>query len=373
MSRTALGRAIVVSVYREARAENLTFMAGSVAYHAFVSLLPFLLVLLVAVQAATDGAVARDVVTGIGGYVSPNNGALLADAVVSASASTGLSILGLVTLVWGTLKVFRTLDKAFSDIYETEAANPLADQLSDGVVVLLGVGTAAALAALAGTVVSLDGSGLVGQLVVWVAFVAGLALAFFPIYYVFPDEDVTVREVLPGTIFAAVGWATLESAFQTYATIAGSDDAYGLLGAVLLLVTWLYVSGLVVLLGAAINAVLAGRSEDVDPLPWPGTPAAVALANGGTTTRDRDAALLDELTDDAHSRTVTDLPSADLVALADALETAEHATVVVDGREYSLPRPTTADAETTTVARPGFFGGPEARAELRVVWTSEER
>ena len=197
MSRTALGRAIVVSVYREARAENLTFMAGSVAYHAFVSLLPFLLVLLVAVQAATDGAVARDVVTGIGGYVSPNNGALLADAVVSASASTGLSILGLVTLVWGTLKVFRTLDKAFSDIYETEAANPLADQLSDGVVVLLGVGTAAALAALAGTVVSLDGSGLVGQLVVWVAFVAGLALAFFPIYYVFPDEDVTVREVLP--------------------------------------------------------------------------------------------------------------------------------------------------------------------------------
>ena len=137
--------------------------------------------------------------------------------------------------------------------------------------------------------------------------------------------------------------------------------------------TWLYVSGLVVLLGAAINAVLAGRSEDVDPLPWPGTPAAVALANGGTTTRDRDAALLDELTDDAHSRTVTDLPSADLVALADALETAEHATVVVDGREYSLPRPTTADAETTTVARPGFFGGPEARAELRVVWTSEER
>ncbi|MUV58229.1 YihY/virulence factor BrkB family protein, partial [Halogeometricum sp. CBA1124] len=56
----------------------------------------------------------------------------------------------------------------------------------------------------------------------------------------------------------------LEVGFQVYAANAGRYEAYGVIGGVLLLLTWLYFSGLVVLLGAAVNAVLSNRSRDVN-------------------------------------------------------------------------------------------------------------
>jgi membrane protein len=47
-----------------------------------------------------------------------------------------------------------------------------------------------------------------------------------------------------------------------YAGVSRSVDLYGVVGGLLLLLTWLYVGGLALLLGVVVNAVLAGR---VDP------------------------------------------------------------------------------------------------------------
>jgi membrane protein len=93
-----------------------------------------------------------------------------------------------------------------------------------------------------------------------VVLVVPLLLAFFPIYYVFPDTHVTVREVLPGVVVAAVGWTVLQVGFQLYVTYAGQSEVYGTLGAVLLILTWLYLAGLLLLVGVAVNVVLSGRT-----------------------------------------------------------------------------------------------------------------
>ncbi|WP_435360950.1 YihY/virulence factor BrkB family protein [Haloarchaeobius sp. DFWS5] len=331
---------VVRAVQREVKAENLTFMAGSIAYHAFISLLPFMLVLLAALTAIGGERLALDVVFSIGSYLSPNAGELLTETVQRATASAGVSIVGIVALVWGTLKIFRSLDTAFSDIYESEAENTLADQLSDGLVVFVAVGLAAAVAAGMGTLVSVDGS-LVGQSLGFVMLVAGLTLVFLPMYYVFPDEDVTLREVVPGAVFAAAGWATLESVFQFYVAVAGKADAYGVVGAILLLVTWLYFSGLVVLVGAALNAVLAGRSEDVAALSW---------NVAATTEADHDA--LDD----------------DLARLDEALQDGGPVTVRVGDCEVTLPAPDTAEAESERISRPKLLGGSERGGRVVLSW-----
>ncbi len=78
----------------------------------------------------------------------------------------------------------------------------------------------------------------------------------------FPADDVTVREALPGAVFAGVSWTVLGTVFGVYAAQAGGAQLYGVLGGVLLLLVWFYFAGLVLLLGAALNAVLAGRFED---------------------------------------------------------------------------------------------------------------
>jgi len=83
------------------------------------------------------------------------------------------------------------------------------------------------------------------------ALVPILVVACFPIYYLFPDTTLTVREALPGAVFAAVGWTLLTTGSQLY----------GVIGGVLLLVTWVYFAGQLLLVGASLNAVLSGVQD----------------------------------------------------------------------------------------------------------------
>lgn len=264
----AVDRAALVAVPRDVvavlRARNVPFMAGSIAYNAFVSLIPLLILAFVLVTAAGDQQLAGRVVEATEGVLPQSAQEPLGETIAGGESgdeerTSGVSVIGFVTLSWGALKIFRGLDTAFSEIYGTEARDSLLDQLRDGVVVLvvlLVVVVAAVAAGGAATVLPIPYLDVLSPLVL----VGVLTAAFAPMFYLFPDVDHSLREVLPGAAFAAVGWAALEALFQVYVAFAGKTDAYGVLGAVLLLVTWLYFSGLVILTGATINAVLAGRA-----------------------------------------------------------------------------------------------------------------
>jgi|GEM_PF-208121 len=256
----SVGRAIV----HEIRTERITFMAGSIAYHAFVSLLPLLLLVLAVVAALDRPEIEQGIISLAAALLSPGAGDVLVAEL--RSTSPGVSLLGLVVLIWGTLRIFRGLDTAFSDIYETEAHNTLLDQFADGLVVLVCFAVAILVGAGLERVLTFDGTA--GWVAGRAVLVVGLALAFFPMYYVFPDEPgMTVREVLPGVGFVAVGLTAFASLFRVYLEASGSAETGSVLGGVLVFLTWLYFSGLVVLVGVAINAVLSNRSRDVDIRP----------------------------------------------------------------------------------------------------------
>jgi membrane protein len=254
---TELPRAVVGEISEE----NLTFMAGSIAYSAFVSLLPLLILAFVFLTVVGDEQLATRAITATEGFLPNSAQQLLGDAITGADGGAAVSIIGAVTLGWGALKIFRGLDTAFSSIFDTEGRNSLVDQLRDGVVVFVALIVAIGAAIGAGgafAAFELPYVGLLSPLLLVVV----LTVAFFPMFYLFPDVDLPIRHVLPGTLFAAVGWTALEALFQVYVAFADKSDAYGVLGAVLLLVTWLYFSGLVLLVGATINAVLAGRTGE---------------------------------------------------------------------------------------------------------------
>ncbi|MFC5972947.1 YhjD/YihY/BrkB family envelope integrity protein [Halomarina salina] len=253
---TDTGRRVVT----EFSQKNVTLMAAGIAYNAFVSLVPMLLLLLLVVSVVGGGLEDRLVDAADGSLPGP-----IADTITQifqgGSTAAGASVVGLVVLIWGSLKIFRSLDTAFSEIYETEAENGFLDQVRDGLVVLGGLVAAivatvlisVAFAAFADTVPYV---GVLAPLVL----VVGLVLAFFPMYYLFPDRDLTWRQVAPGVVFAAVGWALLQSLFQVYLVFKG-DGSTGFLSGVVVIVTWLYFSGLVLLLGAVINAVVGGHAS----------------------------------------------------------------------------------------------------------------
>ena len=263
MSRVATVVRSVVALYRE---RDIPFLAGSVAYSAFVSLIPLLLLLLIAASVFGSEALRGYVIDVTSRYLAPDAVVVIEQSITRGADRVGFSLLGFVALLWSVLKVFRTLDKAFSELYSARIDAGIVEQLRDGTIVL-GAMTAAVLAMVAvGALIALgpglldgiaapDGAGWLGGVgfrlpLVRVAgfpgLVVGLTVAFLPMYYVFPDVEVSLREALPGAAFAAVGWTLLQAAFQVYVSLSSASRMYG---------------AVAVLLGGATNVVLAGRER----------------------------------------------------------------------------------------------------------------
>jgi membrane protein len=243
------------------RDENVTFMAGSLAYHAFVSLVPLAALLFLALAAFGSEPFAERVLSLTGSALSPTASDTLRRRIVggAVSGTASASVVGIVVLLWGSLKLFRGLDTAFSEVYETTGDGSFVAGLVDGVVVLLTVPAAVVAVVLTTTVLSLTAVGRV-EFVTPVLLVCGLAFAFLPLYYRFPDTDVSVREVVPGVVVAAVGWMLLQQLFQVYVLLT-RGSAGSVVGAVILSLTWLYFAGVVVLIGGVVNAIHGGHHE----------------------------------------------------------------------------------------------------------------
>jgi len=278
-STTAIGTAR--RVVDTALDRQVTFLAAAIAYYAFVSLIPALLLLVVVASAVFGEAIAAELVAATGEFLTPAGEEAVAGAVSSAGGRTGASLLGAGVLLWSTLKVFRGLDTAFVELYGVEGAPDFLKQVTDAASVVLGVGVGiGVMVAVGAFVAAADAIPLVEAASV-LALPAVLAVVFLPMYYILPQPAIGVREALPGAVFAAVGWTLLQAGFQVYAASAGQYQVYGVIGGILLLVTWLYLAAVVVVVGGVVNVVLAGRGGA-------GAPSGAGLG-GEATPPDHDA------------------------------------------------------------------------------------
>ncbi len=259
---------VVRGIIHVIRTKNVPFMAGSIAYSAFVSLLPLVLLLTIAASILGGEALVTRVQAVTENYLTPSGQSLLIDSISQAGSQTGLSILGSVVLLWGILRVFRALDTAFSAIYDTQWKNDFVNQLKDGIVVLASLGVALFVVVGAGLALRLVPDLPFPTLARGALLVFGLTVVFLPIYYVFPDAELSVKMILPGTVVAAVGWALLNAGFGVYVAYSSTQDLYGVIGGVILLITFLYFGALVILIGAVTNVVLMGSrsSASDDPV-----------------------------------------------------------------------------------------------------------
>lgn len=261
MSHTRPGVASAArSLVAVARAEQLGFMAAAIAYYAFVSLVPLLLVTVAAASAIAGPAFASDVLAVAGGVLSQEAVGLLQNSLTDGAGRGGATVAGLVVLLWSGLRVFRGLDVAFARIYRVDAHRSFLTNVRDAAVALAAIALAVGAVVTATALLPLAGFSPGGPLrTLWLA--AALPVVFLPLYYVFPDCSVTVREVIPGAALAGIGWTLLGFLFGLYAATADSFQLYGLIGGVLLVLTWFYLGGLVLLSGATLNTVLAGRRD----------------------------------------------------------------------------------------------------------------
>lgn len=89
-----------------------------------------------------------------------------------------------------------------------------------------------------------------------------MSLAILYRYGPYVPSASRTRWVSPGVLFAAFGWGAASLAFSTYLEYFNSyNRIYGSIGAVIILMTWLYLSALAILLGGAIDAEIDSRAR----------------------------------------------------------------------------------------------------------------
>jgi membrane protein len=191
--------------------------------------------------------------------------------------AAALGLFGAAFLLWTSLSLFSVLESAFNIVYGRPNRAFLRGK---GLAFVLMIGSLVTLfvALLAGSlgVAALReyAPGFVSNAVT--AYVLSIGVSLIGVfvflvscYYVLTNEDLTLREVLPGAILAAV---LLEGTFQIlplYQRYADVNPALRAFGAPAILLVWLYVMANVIVLGAELNWWRSRRAEQrlVEELP----------------------------------------------------------------------------------------------------------
>jgi len=105
------------------------------------------------------------------------------------------------------------------------------------------------------------------KLLSWATVLVALLLAFALLYKFLPNYRTPgIKWITPGTIVAVVLWLLLSSCFRIYLQFFNNyANIYGSLGAMIILMFWLYLTALVILLGGVINAIFDQFSNAGQP------------------------------------------------------------------------------------------------------------
>ncbi|KQX67118.1 YihY/virulence factor BrkB family protein [Paenibacillus sp. Root444D2] len=96
----------------------------------------------------------------------------------------------------------------------------------------------------------------------WIVNFVIVFVVFIGIYYIAPNTCLTCKSVLPGAIFAAAGWQLTSFGFSFYVNnFTNYSATYGSVGGIIVLMTWFYISALIIIIGGEINAIRHVKSQ----------------------------------------------------------------------------------------------------------------
>jgi len=267
---------IVRRTFKEAFVEdNCLGMAAQLAYYFFFALFPALLMLIAIASYFPYHALVDDLFNTLGGFAPPEVLTIITNqlAKIASGQQGGLFTIGMLTTIWSSSSAMTAIIDTLNAAYDIEEGRPwwkvrlTAIGLTVGValfilisfgLVLVGPSLAEHLAGQFYLGPAFEWSWKILQWPVVFAFVSG---AFAIVYYFAPDAEQDWVWLTPGSIFAATLWLIASLGFKYYvATMANYTETYGAIGGVMILMLWFYISGLVILVGAEMNAEIEHAS-----------------------------------------------------------------------------------------------------------------
>ncbi|MFE1744539.1 YihY/virulence factor BrkB family protein [Coleofasciculus sp. H7-2] len=271
-----LSWATLKKTFQRVGQRRLTGLSAEMAYNAMLALFPAILAILTAIGLFQSSSNTFEGLAKQLSEIAPQEALFLIEGFaheISQSQNQGLFSLSFVAAIWASSGALSAAMTALDQIHQIppEQTRPfwkaklISIGLTIGTIVLLII--ASFLVFISDLIVKLliSQSGLLELLSIWRLFSWPLALgivasAFAFIYRYGPSRWVTGTPIMPGAILAAVSWAIISGLFRLYVSNFGNyNKAYGAVGAVIVLMLWLYMSSLVLLIGDQLN-VTVGES-----------------------------------------------------------------------------------------------------------------
>ena len=251
--------------------DNLTDWAGAVTYAGVMAVFPFLLFLVALASLVITPEQAEQIVQQLGTVAPGDVTAIVGDRIkaIAAESKGGLLTVGALVALWSASRGVSALQRALNTIYGVEEGRPFwkTSGLALGMTLVSGVlGIVAGLVAVASPALGNAVGGTLGTAIVWLRLpLAGfvMMLLWALLYYALPDVEQRFKFITPGSVIGVVLWVIASWGFSLYVSNFGNYDAtYGSLGGIIVMLLWMYISSVVLLLGAESNAVIEHKSEE---------------------------------------------------------------------------------------------------------------
>lgn len=210
---------------------------------------------------------------------APESVALLIEDTVGeilSNRNTGLLSIGAVATIWSASKGMNALTKALNRSYFKEETRSYFVARGMSVVftvMLISVLLIALVLPVFGQQIGIFAfsyMGLEGSFLYWwssLRWVIPPILIFgvFTIlYWLVPNLKLHITSVLPGAAFSTLGWIFTSVGFSFYVGSFGNySSTYGSIGAIIVLMMWLYFSAIILMLGGQLNAVMSERKQEL--------------------------------------------------------------------------------------------------------------
>lgn len=269
---------VIRRAWSQAGSNNVGLISAGVAFYCFTAIVPALASIVLSYGLLADADTVSRHVNGLFGFL-PQEAAMLVSEQLVGVVSTSEKVQGLGLIVallvslYGATKATSSMIVALNVAYEEKEARGFL-RLTVLSLLLVAGGVALALIALALTgtlaflgslIPSAPAFVVTGIRILSYLLLAGLVLTAAACLYRYAPSRPSAKWqwVTPGAVIATIAWLAATAGFGFYASNFGSYNAtYGSLGAVVILLTWLWLSVYVFLFGAQLNGELERRTTE---------------------------------------------------------------------------------------------------------------
>jgi membrane protein len=258
--------------------DDIATPAAAMAYYFFFSMFPMLLFILALASMFPVEGLEQWLLAALAQYL-PAEAYTLIEGIVQSLLGTprsGLLSVGAILTLWTASSAFGAVMVGLNRAYRAQEYRPWWRLRLEAMGLTIGLSALMIVAFVLGPfggqlvilVTSILGplAGDVAAVLRWAITVTAVMLVVAAVYYVCPAIKRDWQWIRPGSVLFTLGFAGTSAAFSFYVENFGAyDKTYGSLGAVIILLLWMYILALILLLGGELNAFLeelsCGRSQ----------------------------------------------------------------------------------------------------------------